>query len=115
MLSLLDKTTASSGQLKICTIRNRGVGLGTANSTYTGVPILGDGFGAEATIVVNNDSKVETITVSKGGEGYSYGTVDLVGWWSSHRNNNTCFQCNHSSSWWSRKLTSIVNWVHSMY
>ena len=31
------------------------------------------GFGAEATIVVNNDSKVETITVSKGGEGYSYG------------------------------------------
>ena len=64
--------------MKICTIRNRGVGLGTANSTYTGVPILGDGFGAEATIVINNDSKVETITVSKGGEGYSYGTVDLV-------------------------------------
>ena len=50
--------------------------LGT-NSTYTGVPILGDGFGGEA-IVINNDSKVETITVSKGGEGYSYGTVDLV-------------------------------------
>ena len=60
------------------TIRNRGVGLGTANSTYTRVPILGDGFGAEATIVINNDSKVETITVSNGGEGYSYGTVDLV-------------------------------------
>ena len=38
----------SSGQLKICTIRNRGVGLGTANSTYTGVPILGDGFGVRA-------------------------------------------------------------------
>ena len=48
------------------------------NSTYTRVPILGDGFGAEATIVINNDSKVETVTVSKGGEGYSYGTVDLV-------------------------------------
>ena len=67
-----------SGQLKIVTIRNRGVGLGTANSTYTRVPILGDGFGAEATIVINNDSKVETITVSKGGRGYSYGTVDLL-------------------------------------
>ena len=35
---------------------------------------------AEPTIVINNDSKVETITVSKGGEGYSYGTVDLVSW-----------------------------------
>jgi hypothetical protein len=68
----------SSGQLKIVTIKNRGVGMGTANSTYTRVPILGDGFGAEATIVVNNDSKVETITVSKGGEGYSYGTIDLI-------------------------------------
>jgi hypothetical protein len=68
----------SSGQLKIVTIRDRGVGMGTANSTYTRVPILGDGFGAEATIVINNDSKVETVTVSKGGEGYSYGTVDLL-------------------------------------
>ena len=72
------QNAASSGQLKIVTIRNRGVGMGTANSTYTRVPILGDGYGAEATIVINNDSKVETITVSKGGEGYSYGTVDLV-------------------------------------
>lgn len=72
------QNASSSGQLKVVTIRNRGVGMGTANSTYTRVPILGDGFGAEATIVINNDSKVETITVSKGGEGYSYGTVDLV-------------------------------------
>jgi hypothetical protein len=72
------QNSASSGQLKVVTIKNRGVGMGTANSTYTRVPILGDGFGAEATIVVNNDSKVETITVSKGGEGYSYGTVDLI-------------------------------------
>jgi hypothetical protein len=72
------QNAASSGQLKIVTIKNRGVGMGTANSTYTRVPILGDGFGAEATIVINNDSKVETITVSKGGEGYSYGTVDLI-------------------------------------
>jgi hypothetical protein len=72
------QNSASSGQLKVVTIKNRGVGMGTANSTYTRVPILGDGFGAEATIVINNDSKVETITVSKGGEGYSYGTVDLI-------------------------------------
>jgi hypothetical protein len=72
------QNASSSGQLKVVTIKNRGVGMGTANSTYTRVPILGDGFGAEATIVINNDSKVETITVSKGGEGYSYGTVDLT-------------------------------------
>jgi len=70
---------ASNNQLKIITITNRGVGLGTANRTYTNVPIKGDGEGAKATIVVNNDSKVESVTVSIGGSGYTYGTVDLVG------------------------------------
>ena len=69
---------AASGQLKTITIRNRGVALGDANKTYTGVPILGDGEGAEATIVINNDSQVQSITVSKGGSGYTFGTVDLV-------------------------------------
>ena len=67
-----------NGQLKIITITNRGVGVGTAGRTYTRVPIKGDGTGAEATIVINNDSKVESITVSNGGSGYTYGTVDLV-------------------------------------
>lgn len=68
---------SSSGQLKVITIKNRGVGLGSPNITYTGVPIKGDGSGATATIVINNDSRVESITVSKGGSGYTYGTVDL--------------------------------------
>ena len=67
----------SSGQLKIVTITNRGVGLGTANQTYTKVPIKGDGSGAEATVVINSNSKVESVTVSKGGSGYSFGTLDL--------------------------------------
>ena len=69
---------SSSGQLKIATIINRGSGIGTANRTYTGVPISGDGSGAEATIVINNDAKVESINIAKGGSGYTYGTVDLV-------------------------------------
>jgi hypothetical protein len=68
----------NSGQLKIITITNRGVSLGSPNTTYTKVPIKGDGSGAEATIVVNNDAKVESITITKGGSGYTYGTVDLV-------------------------------------
>jgi len=69
---------ATSGQLKIVTVTNRGVGLGTANRTYTRVPIKGDGSGAEATVVINNDSKVESVTISNGGSNYTYGTVDLV-------------------------------------
>ena len=69
---------STSGQLKIIKIRNRGVGLGTANLTYVGVPIKGDGNGGKATVVINNDSEVETVTVSHGGSGYTYGTLDLA-------------------------------------
>ena len=49
------RDNAVDGSIKIVTITNRGVGLGTANSTYTRVPIKGDGTGAECTVVVNND------------------------------------------------------------
>jgi hypothetical protein len=76
--SIRNNAAAPNNQLKIITITNRGVGLGTANRTYTNVPIKGDGTGAKATIVVNNDSKVESVTVSIGGSGYTYGTVDLI-------------------------------------
>ena len=69
---------AIDGSIKIVTITNRGVGLGTANRTYTQVPIKGDGSGAEATIVINNDSKVDTISISNQGSGYTYGSVDLI-------------------------------------
>jgi hypothetical protein len=75
--SAVRNNASTSGQLKIVTITNRGVGLGTANQTYTRVPIKGDGTGAECTVTVNNDSKVEAVTITKGGSGYTYGTVDL--------------------------------------
>lgn len=72
------RDNAVNGSLKIVTITNRGVGVGTANRIYTRVPIKGDGVGAECTIVVNNDQKIESITISNQGSGYTYGNVDLV-------------------------------------
>jgi len=72
------RDNAVDGSIKIITITNRGVGLGTANVTYTRVPIKGDGTGAECTIVINNDQQVESITVSSQGSGYTYANVDLV-------------------------------------
>jgi hypothetical protein len=65
-----------SGQLKIITITDRGSGLGAPRS-YTNVPILGDGSGAKATIVVGNDSTVESINITSGGQNYTFGIVDL--------------------------------------
>ena len=72
------RDNAVDGSIKIVTVTDRGVGLGTANSTYTKVPIKGDGTGAECTIVVNNDQKVDTVTVSNQGQNYTYGNVDLI-------------------------------------
>jgi hypothetical protein len=72
------RNNAVDGSIKIVTITDRGVGVGTANRTYSRVPIRGDGIGAECTIVINNDQKVESITVSNQGSGYTYGNVDLV-------------------------------------
>jgi hypothetical protein len=72
------RDNAVDGSIKIVTITNRGVGVGTANRTYTRVPIRGDGTGAECTVVINNDQKVESITVSNQGSGYTFGNVDLV-------------------------------------
>ena len=71
------RDNAVDGAIKIVTVTNRGVGLGTANSTYTKVPIKGDGTGAECTKVINNDQKVSEVTVSTAGQNYTFGNVDL--------------------------------------
>ena len=72
------RDNAVNGSIKIATITNRGVSVGPANRTYTRVPIRGDGSGAECTIVVNNDQKIESVTISNQGSGYTFGSVDLV-------------------------------------
>ena len=69
---------ATSGQLKIVTISNRGTGYGTA-TTYSNVNILGDGEGAKASVTVNADGKIQSVDISNGGSGYSFGTLDLDG------------------------------------
>ena len=45
--------------------------------TLTGVPIKGDGFGGEASIVFDEESKPVSVEVTAGGLEYTYGTLDL--------------------------------------
>jgi len=72
------RSNAVDGSIKIVTVTNRGVGIGTGNRTYTRVPIKGDGSGAECTVIVNADSKIDTVTISNQGSGYTYGNLDLL-------------------------------------
>ena len=51
-------------------------GYGTATS-YSNVPVKGDGNGATATVTVNADGKIEAVDIEKGGSNYTFGTLDL--------------------------------------
>jgi len=72
------RDNAIDGSIKIVTVINKGIGLGTANSIYTSVPIKGDGSGAECTITIDGNQQVSSITISNQGSDYTYGTVDIV-------------------------------------
>jgi len=72
------RANAVDGSIKVVTIGNRGVGIGTADAVYTKVPIKGNGSGAECTITIDSSSQVSDVTVSTQGSGYTYGSVDLV-------------------------------------
>jgi hypothetical protein len=73
----------NSDQIKICTIRNRGRGLGEPR-VINKVNIVGDGVGtpggqdinATASVVIGNDSRVESIQVTNGGTGYTFASID---------------------------------------
>jgi len=71
------RDNAVDGSIKIVTVTNRGVGVGTANRAYTRVPIKGDGSNAECTVIVNADQEIESVTISNQGSGYTFGNVDL--------------------------------------
>ena len=72
------RDNAVDGGIKVVVIQNRGVGLGTANRTYTRVPIKGDGSGAECTVVINADQNVGSVDITNQGSNYTFGTVDIV-------------------------------------
>ncbi len=72
------RDNAIDGSVKIVTVANSGVNVGAISTSYTRVPINGDGNGAEATVVVNNDLKIDSVTISSQGSGYTYGTLDLA-------------------------------------
>ena len=72
------KNNSTDGSIKTIIITNRGVSVGSGNQIYKNVPIKGDGTGAECTIVTNSEQKVESITITNQGSGYTFGSVDLI-------------------------------------
>ncbi len=65
----------TSDQIKICTIKNRGRGLGQPR-VVSNIPIVGDGFNGEVSIVIGNDSTINSIQVTNGGQNYTFASID---------------------------------------
>ena len=72
------RNNAVDGSLKIVTVTNRGTAIGNTATSYTNVPIKGNGSGAQCTVVVNNEYKIDSVTDTSQGAGYTYGSIDLV-------------------------------------
>jgi hypothetical protein len=75
--SISIKNNAISGKVQILTISNRGSEYFPTSGTFTNIPILGDGTGGKATIVVDSFGKVSDAYITDGGTGYTKGVIEF--------------------------------------
>jgi hypothetical protein len=75
--SISTKNNAINGKVEILTITNRGSGYNPISKTFTNIPILGDGSGGKATVVVDSFGKVSDAYVTDGGIGYTKGIIQF--------------------------------------
>ncbi len=69
-------STSNNNQIKKVYIDNQGSGY-SPNQSGLEVNILGDGTGGKVVIDTNSMGKITNAVVSSGGQGYTYGMVDL--------------------------------------
>ena len=75
--SISTKNNAIDGKVQILTITNRGSGYNPISKTFTNIPILGDGIGGKATVVVDSFGKVSDAYITDGGIGYTKGIIQF--------------------------------------
>lgn len=69
-------STVNNNQIKVVSIDEQGEGYAFL-STPVEVDILGDGTGGKVRIQTNTNGQIISATVTAGGQGYSFGRVDL--------------------------------------
>jgi hypothetical protein len=75
--SISVKDNAIDGKIETILIDNRGSNYQPISTSFSNVPILGDGTGGKATITVDSFGKVSEVFVTDGGKGYTYGTIQF--------------------------------------
>jgi hypothetical protein len=75
--SISTKNNAVGGKIEVILINNRGSNYQPISTSFSNVPILGDGTGGRATITIDSFGKVSEIFVTEGGKNYTYGTIQF--------------------------------------
>ena len=75
--SISVKENAIDGKIHAVVIRKRGENYSPASSTFTNIPILGDGSGGKVTVTTDSFGKVSEVYITDGGQGYTYGTIQF--------------------------------------
>ena len=71
------KNNAVDGKVETILIDNRGSNYQPISTSFSNVPILGDGTGGKATITIDSFGKVSEVFVTDGGKDYTYGTIQF--------------------------------------
>lgn len=75
--SIAVKNNSVDGKVETILIENRGSNYQPISTSFSNVPILGDGTGGKATVTVDSFGKVSEVFVTDGGTGYTYGTLQF--------------------------------------
>lgn len=71
------KNNAVDGKIETALIINAGGGYQPISQTFNNIPILGDGTGGKASVTVDAQGKVSSISVTNGGNGYTRATIQF--------------------------------------
>ena len=75
--SISTKSNAVDGKIEVILINNRGSNYQPISTSFSNVPILGNGTGGKATITIDSFGKVSEVFVTDGGKDYTYGTIQF--------------------------------------
>ena len=71
------KANSIDGKIYTTIIKNRGNSYNPTSSTFTNIPILGDGIGGQVTVTTDSFGKVSDVYVTNGGQNYTYGSIQF--------------------------------------
>jgi len=75
--SVATKNNSIDGKIEVILVTNRGSNYQPISTSFSNVPILGDGSGGKATITIDSFGKISEVFVTEGGKDYTYGTIQF--------------------------------------